>query len=778
MRAALRRAMTNATGGGTEAPAAVTPAAATAPALPAPAGVDPNGAPVPPSVTPAAAPQTTPVPRRLPGRATPVNPAGAVPGVPPPAFPVPGSVPPPVVVAPDAAGQPNLPGGANVAGQINPNALADATSNLAAGVDPNEILSGDLLQVYNMPLDQFLYDVYQKFSGRTVIRGSTVAQGSITLRAETELTRSQAIYAMNEVLAQNGIAMINVGEVFAKAVPAQNAPPESTDLNIGKKAAEYSESGEFVNHLVELKAIKPSEIIPMIQGLSKIPNGLVPFDNNNQLLIRDYALNVKRMLEIIEKTDVIQQPEYILEVVPIKYGRVEEFYDTMNSLVGGSGGGTTGGGAGLGGGGVGGLGQAGIGGTRSTARRSTTGVGSRFGGQSYGGAGGYGGYGGYGGAGGGYGGYGNYGGIRPQQATPPTSVGGAQTTFNSNLQRALSTLRGTNPQDQEVKILENARIVPDPRSNQLFIYAHRRDISMITNIVAKMDVLLAQVLIEAVIFEVSLGDSMNLGVSIAQNPRRFGSDFSGAGASLNGASFLNAITNFPAGAPSGFSYYGMLGNDFDVALQAIAENSNINVVSRPRIQTSHAIPGEFFLGQTVPYVTGAIDYGFVSSGVSSRSQIQQVRVGFGLNVTPYITPEGYVVMDIQQEFNSLGRDVIIDGNPIPVVNDRNASAVLTVKDGQTIMMGGFITESKSKSKSGVPFLKDIPILGFPFRSKNDRSDRTELVVLMRARVINTPEEAALIAEEEKGKLYGVTQAENQFIKEDGKRRKQSQRKSR
>ena len=78
------------------------------------------------------------------------------------------------------------------------------------------------------------------------------------------------------------------------------------------------------------------------------------------------------------------------------------------------------------------------------------------------------------------------------------------------------------------------------------------------------------------------------------------------------------------------------------------------------------------------------------------------------------------------------------------------------------MMGGFITESSSKSKSGVPFLKDIPGLGVLFRSKNNKNDRTELVILMRARVLETPQMAAIEAAAEHSQLQGVQQAEREF----------------
>ena len=153
---------------------------------------------------------------------------------------------------------------------------------------------------------------------------------------------------------------------------------------------------------------------------------------------------------------------------------------------------------------------------------------------------------------------------------------------------------------------------------------------MITNLVSKVDVMLAQVLIEAIIMEINLGDTLNVGVNAVQHPKQFGQDFTGAGVMNNGTTIFNNLTNFPSGAPSGFSYFGRIGQDFDVAINALATDNKVNVLSRPRIQTSHAIPGSFFIGQTLPYVTGVTDYGFVSSGVSSRSTITKEEIGLNL----------------------------------------------------------------------------------------------------------------------------------------------------
>jgi general secretion pathway protein D len=318
--------------------------------------------------------------------------------------------------------------------------------------------------------------------------------------------------------------------------------------------------------------------------------------------------------------------------------------------------------------------------------------------------------------------------------------------------------------------------VPDERSNTLLIYAHRRDLVMITNIVAKMDMLLAQVLIEAVIVEVRLGNSQSLGVSMAQNPRRFGGDFTGGGGVNNGQlGMFNAATNFPGALPGGLSYFGRLGDDLDIALSAIAQDSQINILSRPRIQTSHAIEGSFIIGETVPYVTGSVfDYfGGGVGGGNQRSSIQEKRIALELYVTPFITPENLVVMEIRQIFDQRGSDVLIDGNPVPIVNTREANATLTVRSGDSIMLGGFIAETKTQNKSGVPILKDIPGLGALFRTKTDSNDRAELVVLMRATVLTSPEAAAITAVHETSQLHGVRQAERGFQKTEEKRARQA-----
>ena len=137
--------------------------------------------------------------------------------------------------------------------------------------------------------------------------------------------------------------------------------------------------------------------------------------------------------------------------------------------------------------------------------------------------------------------------------------------------------------------------------------------------------------------EVSLDNGQNLGFSYNQvSPSQPGHYFSGIGAInngtfLNGANFTSGGTNGLSGLPGGLSYAASFGNDFDATVTAIANDSRIKVLSQPRIQTSHAVPAEIQVGDTVPYVTGTY---FGGLNGQASSQYTQTFVGIDLQVTP------------------------------------------------------------------------------------------------------------------------------------------------
>jgi general secretion pathway protein D len=593
------------------------------------------------------------------------------------------------------------------------------------------------LSFNNSPIDPILGE-YSKFSGRTVLRGAALPANTYTIVSQGALTRQEVIQALEGALALNGVTLIPQGQKFVKAVASTTAINEGGAINKGD-ASELPDSETFVTQVVPLKIAKPSEVAQVFQSsFSKVQGGLVPLDANQILVIRDYASNVKRMLELIAKMDVVPETDYRLEVVPIKYGKVADLFDTMNSLISGSGGGvgrarsqTRPGQAPTSGRSAGGLQN-----VSRTGRSLTSGSGYQQNQQLTGQAG-----------------------QLAQQA------GQTGTTFQQRLNQALSRAGGAD----QMQLLADARIVPDERSNSLIVFANKQDMEMITNIVAKVDVLLAQVLIEGIVLAVNIDDTLNLGVSWLQNPKRFGNDFAGGGAINNGQNFLSGASNIVGSFPSGFTYFGRLGDDVSVAIQALSTDNKARVLQRPRIQTSHAVTGTFFTGSTVPYVTGFYNYGGYGS-VGTQSQVEQIQVGSTISVTPYITPDGLVVMDVYQDLSQVEGFTLIDNNQVPTTSSRNAQATLSVRDGDTIMFGGYIQESKDDSKSGVPILKDIPALGALFRSKTHTYKRQELMLLLHVTVLKTPTEAGLQTRAEKVKLPGLYDAFKEFERDDDKLR--------
>lgn len=673
------------------------------------------------------------------------------------------ALPAPPAVAPRPRSTPPI---APPAPSSNPAANANTLSSTPPAATPAPVI-GYSYKMENEPLTHAFAE-YARLTGRTVLHPSNIT-GSITLYTEGQLEKEEAIQAIQGALALNGITLIPQGDKFVKAVPVANSLQEGGELLGSDTIDTIPNSEEYVTQVVQLKVAIPSEVAQMLQTFAKTPQGIIPIDSSMILVLRDYASNVRSMLQLIERVDVQPESEYALEVIPIKFGRVTDIYGTMSALISGTA--PVGSNAGMGGMGnfggsrtVGGFG----GGSRLGAAGNYRGVGglgtsSRSGIGGYGSSYGYGSYGGYGGA------------YFPQQAatarpvnTPTATTTPGTSTSSSFRQRLNSILNrsGGGGDDEMTEVLGDARIVPDERSNSLIVYANNQDMVMITNIVSKVDVLLAQVLIEGIVVAVAIGDSQELGVSYYQTPKRFGNDFSGTGAVNNG--FFGVLTNFPSASPSGFSYWGRLGDDLNIAIQAMATDSKVRILQRPRIQTSHAVPGSFFSGSTVPYVTGFVDYGFVGSS-STRSQVQQVQVGVQLEVTPYITPDGLVVLDIYQDISQLGEFVKIDQNDVPTTTSRTASATLSVRDGETIMLGGYIEDNRTSGKSGVPILKDIPGLGALFRSSTDKNSRAELILLMKVTVLKTPTDASNMAEIQRSLLPGLSRAQQEFDRDAAKR---------
>src|SRR6185369_14436769 len=209
----------------------------------------------------------------------------------------------------------------------------------------------------------------------------------------------------------------------------------------------------------------------------------------------------------------------------------------------------------------------------------------------------------------------------------------------------------------------------------------------------------------------------------------------------------------------------------DITLTAVATDSRARILQRPRIQTSHNEPANLFVGESRPYPSGSY-YGGGSFG--GYSSIQAVNIGVTLEVTPLINPDGLVVMDIHQTIESANGSVVIANvGEVPITSRKEAAAKVSVRDHDTIILGGLIETSKTKSGSGVPFLMNVPLVGYLFRSNSDKETRNELIVLIRPTVLPTPEVAALTARAEKNKMPGLRRFETEIKTEEGRRIKKA-----
>ena len=674
-------------------------------------------------------------------QATPANPVA--PGVPQP--PVPGQR--------NVAGAPAPPGGsAATVPAVNAAAGAGAAAGTTKSRD-EEVFPAGLIKFVDADLGQVL-EIYQELTGRTVLKPSSLPATKITIRTQTELTRSEAIQALDSILSMNGVTMTPQGTKFVKAVAEAQAGQAAQAFN-DLPGELLPDSGTYVTHVIQLTNASPNDILPVLQPFAKAPNSILTIPSTGMLVLRDYAENVKRMLELIAKIDVVPQQEFESIVIPIKYALAGDIAQVLGGLTAGGGGVTT------------------VGGQRSNMGLS-------------GGGGGFGGSGGLGGAGGlpGQPGYNQNQGLNRQGGLSGAGgVGGAggRGSFQNRLQQIVNRA-ATGTSGGDIFVLGQTKIIADERINALLIFASKTDLITISNIINKLDVVLAQVLIEAIIMEVSLGNTLDYGFSYLQTkPATAGDILLGGVGAVNNIPILklsdfnsgNFTTNSNTGAlPSGFSYAAKF-MGFDAVARAFAGDARVKILQRPRIQTSHAVEANLFVGQTRPYPTGVSSGGFGGN----YSSIQQLQIGVTLSVLPLINAEGLVVLDIKQKIQDVGEEVAIAnvGN-VPSTIDREANCKVAVRDGETVMVGGMISSSKSDTKSGVPILKDIPFLGALFRTTRNLDTRKEIVILVRPTVLQTPEAAAAFAKDQRSALPATSAAADEF--EESERKLQEEEKAR
>lgn len=288
----------------------------------------------------------------------------------------------------------------------------------------------------------------------------------------------------------------------------------------------------------------------------------------------------------------------------------------------------------------------------------------------------------------------------------------------------------------------DAAFVVDEVTNSILVRCGANDYPIIRNIIQKLDIFPRQVLIEVLIAEINLDETNKLGVEWEHIFDLGGS----ATGTLRVDSFLGTVTPGAESPISGGLSY-LVGNTdrFKAALQASANENNVQILSSPHILASDNQKATIDIGSEVPVVTSQTAKEDTTSTVLTTQQDVQYRnTGIILSVTPHINDKGLVRMEISQEVSELSEKQV-QGISSPVFNKRKAETVLAVKDGQTIVIGGLISQSKNDNYSGVPILSKIPILKNLVGVESKGWKNTELMLFITPHVVTHNEDAEFVS---------------------------------
>lgn len=298
--------------------------------------------------------------------------------------------------------------------------------------------------------------------------------------------------------------------------------------------------------------------------------------------------------------------------------------------------------------------------------------------------------------------------------------------------------RGANGEEAaEVSALVGkSRVVPNPGQNSLLVLAPAEIQEALLNIIQDLDRPGRQVMITATLAEVTLGDSLSLGIRVGSGLTASGDNtiVGSAGLTMTKGSDSSPENNFLS--PAFDTSFLNLDTTVDYVLSALAEENNVRILQRPRVFTSDNKEAKFFAGQDVTFQTGS-----TTGDSGTTTSFEQEAIGIGLNVRPRITTEKNVAMEIEillSNISSFSTSNLVNSNP--VVNRRQTTTTVTVKNNQTIVLSGIRREDDTDVERKVPLLGDIPLLGALFTSTEKAKSLVELVIFITPIVVDNPDE--------------------------------------
>ena len=543
------------------------------------------------------------------------------------------------------------------------------------------------------------------FSGKNFLVDNRV-KGSVTIISPTPISEDEAYDVFLSVLEVNGFATVNSGSVI-KIVPRAESKQKAVTV---RESGRAPQNDEVMTQVLRLKYADAQQLVALLRPLISPNSHLVAYPRGNMLLLTDSASNIRRIQGILKLVD--RQDAVGVQLFPLEHASADKLAKTLSGLYA----------------------KAGPNSPNSVKALShqpgnllivvaapqmineVAAIVKKLD-------------------------------IKPKPDSGRLQVRYLKNAYSVDVAKVLNELVGggaakTAPTGKSL-FAGDIKIVADPATNALLITADPSDMNAINGIIDKLDVRRLQVLVEALIVEVSAGVGEQFGIEWQS-----ANDFSGTSATaFGGTSFTNAggtsiqsVAQNPLAAGAGLAVGIAKGTftfgtntivNLGALARALATQTDANILSTPNILTMDNEEAEIIVGKNVPFITGSSS---TQGGVTNPFQtVERKDVGITLRVKPQISEGNTVRLEIYQEISSVDGGTAAEGGLI--TSKRSIKTVVLANDGAMIVLGGLIRDDTSVSVQRVPCLGSIPILGEAFKFTENRKTKTNLMVFLRPHII-------------------------------------------
>ncbi len=565
--------------------------------------------------------------------------------------------------------------------------------------------------------DADIHEVIQyiaNITGRTVVIDPRI-KGRVKIISQKPLNLEDSLDLFRTVLEIHDFSLIEVNDIY-RVVPlkdARSSPVPVADHTSTKKG--------FLTQVIQLRNIAAAKVLPSIRPLVPQHSHLSAYDPSNAIIITDSAENIARIRSLIERLDQSATP--ITEIVELKFASATDLTQVLQNISKTQK-----------------KNQAPQNALRLTADKRNNAI--LVTGEDL------------------------------QRARvkkliqrldrPRAQTGNVRVVYldyaNSKavaetLTKVMANLSKLGPGGKADAKKTAATVEADEDTNSLLITASGDELQTLMDVVARLDIRRAQVLVEAIIAEVSDGDTKNLGVEWMYNNTKNGmlasSSVSGPIGKVAGP--IGQLQSDPddddgilglgaAMATTTGQLFGLVGGNnnetFLSVLNALETNGKTNILSTPILLTMDNHEATFTVGDNIPIKTGSQSSN--NGNFSPFTTIQREDVGIKLTVTPQVNAGNKILLDISQEVSSVNKaETSSDGI---ITKKRKIETQILVASGEIIVLGGLIENKSDKTEQRVPFLGRIPIIGALFRNKTSSAGQTNLMVFIRATVMRSDED--------------------------------------